>query len=300
MASAFLILTKGLRKGIDFTGGTEIVVSYNGFSANEDGSIKLDLIKENLEKNGFFVQDVSLQKREANGAYIVSIRLTGDTSASERTNLENAWSFNHDPHYEAKQISETVIGPSVGKELTRKAFWSISLVALVVILFIAISFSQASRPVASWKYGVLAVSALLHDIIIATGVYAILGDLKGAEVDSLFVLALLTIMGVSISNTIVVFDRVRENLKNKKSGETFSQVVGKSLNETLLRSFNTALAIILVLLALFLFGPVSIRNFSLVLITGMVVGTFSSVFVAPSLLVLVESFQNRDKKKKKA
>lgn len=299
LASAFLIFTKGLRSGIDFTGGTEVVVAYKGFTSTSDGKIDIDFIKNNIANAGFSVKDVSLQKVDPDGTNYVTIRLTGDISPTEKQNFENAWSFNHDFHYEAEQISETVIGPSVGKELTRKAIWSISLVTLVVVLFIAISFAQVSVPVASWKYGVLAVSALLHDIFIATGMYALLGQINGAEIDSLFVLALLTIMGISISNTIVVFDRVRENLKFRKSNESFEGVVGKSLNQTLLRSFNTSLAIVLVLLALYFFGPISIRNFSLVLITGMVVGTFSSVFVAPSLLVLVESWQNKNKKKHK-
>lgn len=293
--STFLIFTKGLKSGIDFTGGTEAVIAYKGYTAKPDGKIDLEFIKNNITNAGFSVKDVSLQKVDADGTNYVTIRLTGDISPDQKQSFENAWSFNNDEHYEAEQISETVIGPSVGKELTQKAIWSISLVTLVVVLFIAISFSKVSHPVASWKYGVLAVLALLHDIFIATGMYALLGEINGAEIDSLFVLALLTIMGISISNTIVVFDRVRENLKHKKSNEAFSQTVGKSINQTLLRSFNTSLAIILVLFALFLFGPISIRNFSLVLITGMIVGTFSSVLVAPSLLVLVEKWQGKRK-----
>lgn len=295
LISAYLIYAKGLKSGIDFTGGTEAVISYKGYTSTSDGKIDLDFIKNNISNAGFSVKDVSLQKVDTDGTNYVTIRLTGDISPSEKQAFENAWSFDRDAHYEAKQISETVIGPSVGKELTRKAIWSIALVTLVVILFIAISFNKVSHPVASWKYGVLAVFALLHDIFIATGMYALLGEINGAEIDSLFVLALLTIMGISISNTIVVFDRVRENLKNKKSNEGFQEVVGKSIKQTLLRSFNTSFAIILVLLALFFFGPISIRNFSLILVTGMIVGTFSSVFVAPSLLVLVEKLQKRKK-----
>lgn len=303
-ASLILIFTQGLRRGIDFTGGTEVVVAYNGFSANEDGSIKLDLIKENLEKSGFTVKGVSLQKRDTAGAYIVSIKLTGDVPPSERVNFENAWSFNHDPHYEAKQISENIIGPSVGKELTRKAFLSVFWVFVVIIIFIAFSFRKVSEPVASWKYGVLAVAALLHDIILPTGMYAILGKTHGAEIDSLFVLALLTIMAISISDTVVVFDRIRENLKKRKSNETFEEIVGRSLSQTLLRSFNTSFAVTLVLITLYALGPLSTRDFSLTLLVGIIAGTYSSLFVASPVLVLVEKFQNRNKiknkKKKKA
>lgn len=297
LASAFLIITKGLKSGIDFTGGTEVVIAYKGFTSTGEGKIDLDFIKENIDKAGFSVKDVSLQKVDGEGTNYVGIRLTGDIDQSEKESFQNAWSFDGDPHYEAEQISEIVIGPSVGKELSRKAIWSISLVSLVVITFIAISFSQVSRPVNSWKYGLLAVGALLHDIFIATGVYAFLGEINGAEIDSLFVLALLTIMGISISNTIVVFDRVRENLKIKKSNESFPETVGKSVSQTLLRSINTSFAIILVLAALYFVGPISIRNFSLILITGMIVGTFSSVFVAPSMLILVQGFGKNKKKK---
>lgn len=126
--------------------------------------------------------------------------------------------------------------------------------------------------------------------------YAILGLTHGAEIDSLFVLALLTIMGISMADTIVVFDRVRENLKNKKPQETFAEVVGKSLGQTLLRSFNTSLAVLLVLFALFFFGPISIHYFSLTLIVGMIVGTYSSIFVASPILVLVERWQAKKRK----
>lgn len=299
LVSAFLIGTKGLKKGIDFTGGTEAVIAYKNYTADKGEKIDLEFIKNNIIEAGFSVKDVSLQKVDGEGTNFVTIRLAGVLSPSENMAFKNAWSFGGDENYKAEQISEVIIGPSVGKELTRKAVWSISLVALIVIAFIAISFSKVSHPVASWKYGVLAVLALLHDIFIASGMYAVLGEINGAEIDSLFVLALLTIMGVSISNTIVVFDRVRENLKYRRSNEPFDEVVGKSVKQTLLRSFNTSLSTILVLLALFLFGPISIRNFSLVMITGMVVGTFSSVFVAPSLLILVESWQNKKRNRKK-
>lgn len=293
LGSLFLIATKGIKKGIDFTGGTEVVIAYKGYTATPDGKIDLAFIKNNLINNGFLVKDVSLQKVDEAGTNYVSIKLNGDVKETERQNFENSWSFNHDVHYEASQISENVIGPSIGKELTQKAVWSVILVTLVIIVFVAFSFRHVSRPVSSWKYGLLTVATLVHDIAIPTGMYALLGETHGAEIDSLFVLALLTIMGISISDTIVVFDRIRENLKNRNSGESFKDVVGKSLSQTLLRSFNTSLAVILVLLALFFFGPASIHNFALTLIVGMVVGTYSSIFVASPLLVLVEKYQKK-------
>ena len=136
----------------------------------------------------------------------------------------------------------------------------------------------------------IAIVTLVHDVAVPTGLYAILGETTGAEVDSLFIVALLTIMGISISDTIVVFDRIRENLKNRKSNETFEFVVGKSLSETIARSFNTSLAVIIVLFALFHFGPDATHNLALTLIAGMIVGTYSSIFVASPLLVLIEKW----------
>lgn len=293
LGSLFLIGTKGIKKGIDFTGGTEAVIAYKGYTATESGEVNLDFIKNNLIQNGFSVKNISLAKTDESGAKYVSIKLTGDLDKEGRVNFENAWSFNHDPHYNATQVSENIIGPSIGKELTQKAVWSILFVTLIIILFVAFSFRQVSKPVSSWKYGFLTIATLIHDIAIPTGMYALLGETHGAEIDSLFVLALLTIMGISIADTIVVFDRIRENLKNRKSNEKFSEVVGKSLSETLLRSFNTSFAVILVLLALFFFGPASIHNFALTLIVGMIVGTYSSIFVASPLLVLVEKWQKK-------
>lgn len=289
--SLLLVATKGIKRGIDFTGGTEVVVSYKEAN-NKD--VDLESVKDNLANSGFAVKDVSLQKKDLDGTNYVSIKLLGEVAVEERQNFERAYTFDNDPTFTTKQISENVIGPSIGKELTRKAIWSISLVIVVIIIFIAFSFREVSRPVSSWKYGLLTVVTLIHDITIPLGMYAILGVTHGAEIDSLFVLALLTIMGISMADTIVVFDRVRENLKNRKSNETFSEVVGKSLNQTLLRSFNTSLSVLLVLFALYFFGPLSIRDFSLTLIVGMIVGTYSSIFIASPLLVLVEKWQKKN------
>jgi len=288
VGSLLLVATKGIKRGIDFTGGTEVVVSYK--SAQD---VDLGSIKDNLTRTGFEVKDVSLQKKDLDGTNYVSIKLLGEVSQDKRQDFERAYTFDNDPSFVTKQISENVIGPSIGKELTQKAVWSIVLVSIVIILFVTFSFREVSKPVSSFKYGLLTIVTLIHDITIPLGMYAVLGITHGAEIDSLFVLALLTIMGISMADTIVVFDRVRENLKNRKSNETFAEVVGKSLNQTLLRSFNTSLAVLLVLFALYFFGPLSIHDFSLTLIVGMVVGTYSSIFVASPLLVLVEKWQKK-------
>jgi len=288
--SIFMVATKGIKKGIDFTGGTIVNVQYNGYTSDASGNIDLNFIKNNLETNGFAVKGVSLINTATSGAKIVEIKLSGVLDEKDRNNFENAWGFNNDEHYSAKQISENTIGPSIGNELTQKALWSVALVAFFIVIFIAFSFRAVSKPVSSWKYGMIAIVTLVHDVAIPTGIYAVLGETMGAEVDSLFIVALLTIMGISISDTIVVFDRIRENLKNRKSNETFEFVVGKSLSETIVRSFNTSFAVIIVLFALFHFGPDATHNLALTLMAGMIVGTYSSIFVASPLLVLIEKW----------
>jgi preprotein translocase subunit SecF len=165
-----------------------------------------------------------------------------------------------------------------------------------IILFIAFAFRGVSKPVASWKYGVVAIITLLHDILVPTGLFAILGHVVGAEVDSLFIVALLTILGVSINDTIVVFDRIRENLsRNHERGkkEEFAEVVGRSIWQTLARSINTSLTVVIVLVALYVWGPASTQTFALTLIVGMIAGTYSSIFLASPLLVAWEKLQRK-------
>jgi preprotein translocase subunit SecF len=180
------------------------------------------------------------------------------------------------------------VGPLLGKEALVKSFWSIGIVLLCIVLFIAYAFRNVSRPVSSWKYGFLAVIALAHDVIIPTGVFSILGHFKGVEVDTLFVTALLVILGFSVHDTIVVFDRVRENLKLSWPKKDFEIIVGESINQTFVRSVNTSLTTLLAVVVLYFFGPEATKNFSLVLFIGMFFGTFSSIFLASNLLVTLE------------
>ena len=203
-----------------------------------------------------------------------------------------------DGKYPLTQTNFTSIGPSVGQELVSKAIFAIVLVVIAIVLYIAFAFRTVSKPVASWKYGIIAIATLVHDIAIPAGVFALLGHFYGAEVDTLFVVALLTVLGISVSDTIVVFDRIRENLKNH-TAPTFAETVGKSLSQTFVRSINTSLTVILVLISLFFFGPLATKNFALVLIVGMFFGTYSSIFVASPLLVIAEGLQGKGKKGKK-
>jgi preprotein translocase subunit SecF len=194
------------------------------------------------------------------------------------------------------------IGPLIGKEAAQKAFISIILVILCIVLFITFAFRHVSKPVQSWKYGLMAIIALAHDVIIPTGVFSILGHYLGYEVDTLFVTALLVILGFSIHDTIVVYDRIRENLKNDNTDRTkkdFETIVGESVNQTFVRSINTSMTTILALFVLYFLGPEATKHFSLALIIGVFIGTYSSIFIASALLVTVQKFQAKRELAKK-
>ena len=177
-----------------------------------------------------------------------------------------------------------------------KAFLSIGLVILAIVLFITFAFRKVSEPVSSWKYGVITIVALLHDVIIPTGIFAALGHFLGYEIDTLFVTALLVILGFSVHDTIVVFDRVRENLRRSRESRVetpFQEIVGKSIRQTFNRSINTSLTTLLALAALYFLGSDATRHFSLALLIGITAGTFSSIFLASPLLVTVERWQKK-------
>jgi len=193
-----------------------------------------------------------------------------------------------------KQVEELhfeTIGPSIGQELKRKAAYAIVICLIVIISYIAWSFRRVSKPVASWKYGVASVIALFHDIILVVGVFAVLGKYWGIEIDSSFIAALLTVLGYSINDTIVVLDRVRENLP--RSSEDFLGTVNTSINQTLARSVNTTLTTVLALLALLFFGGETVRYFILALTIGIASGAYSSIFIAAPILVIWEKWQRR-------
>jgi preprotein translocase subunit SecF len=280
LASLFAVALFGLKMGIDFTGGAQVQVVYTG---EKPTATELSTA---IEESGLGTSVV----QPTDSGYTIKLR---DVGEEERLQLKEALSLSGTKEY--TETSFTSVGPSIGSELTQKAIIAILAVVIGIILFIAFSFRHVSLPVASWKYGMIAIVTLAHDIIIPIGLFAVLGEFAGAEVDTLFVVALLTILGVSVSDTIVIFDRIRENLKLKISSD-FSEVVGKSLSQSFTRSINTSVTVIIVLVSLFFFGPESTKNLALVLITGMVVGTYSSLFVASPLLVLVEKWQRNTKK----
>lgn len=270
----------GLKLGIDFKGGSSLELSY------PTERPLLSDIKSSLVNSGF--GDASVQPVGENSVVIKSRTL----SEEERALVVNLASL--EGKNQVEQKSFTTIGPSVGSELKKKAIASIVLVLIAIILFVAYVFRKVSRPVSSWKYGFVVIVALIHDIIIPSGVFALLGHLYGVEVDTLFIVALLTTLGLSVMDTIVVFDRIRENII-AKTGKPFEQTVGESLSQTFGRSINTSLVVLIMVLALVFFGPQSTKLFSIVLAIGMFFGTYSSIFLASPLLVVVEKLQKNRK-----
>ncbi len=195
-----------------------------------------------------------------------------------------------------KEEEYETVGPTIGSETTKNAFLGVLVASLLIVLYIAWSFRSVPRPANSFRFGVAAIIALLHDALVLLGIFSILGHFFGVEVDSLFVTAILTVIGFSVHDTIVVFDRIRENLK-KMGGEDFGYVVNESILQTLTRSLNTSLTVILVLFTLLLFGGESTKWFIAALLIGVVSGTYSSIFNAAPLLVLwQELLQKRIKK----
>lgn len=273
-AGIVLVSVFGLNLGIEFTGGSLAEISY------PDGRPEMSEINDSLVGAG--VDYVTVLSTEETGVFVKSRDLTEE----ERLVIFEALTVGGE--YQIVEESFTSIGPSLGKELARKATWALVIVALAIILFIAYAFRGVSKPVSSWRYGFIAVVALVHDVVLTSGVFVAISQFTGATADSLFIVALLTVLGLSVNDTIVVFDRVRETLRDSK-GDDFDHVVGSSLKQTITRSINTSVSTIIVLVALVVFGPDSTKMFALTLAFGMLFGTYSSIFLASPLLVMLQS-----------
>ena len=271
--SILFVLLWGLVFGIDFTGGAITEVSYQDRPQKEEVEERLGTLP------------IGVFSLRASGEENFILR-SRDLTEEERLAVNNALSLGDAHPLNVERFNS--IGPTIGEELRNKAFFAIGTVVLAIIFFIGIAFRKVSKPVSSFRYGLIAIVALLHDIILPVGVFAVLGQFFGAEVDVLFVMALLAILGYSVNDTIVVFDRVRENLKINDETNVradFDKVVGRSLDSTFTRSINTSITTGLVLILLFVMGGETTKWFALTLLSGVIAGTYSSLFLAPVLLV---------------
>lgn len=265
-----------LKLGIDFTGGTLMEVKFEKtLPSNSE-------IEENLK-------DLNLKSfsPQATGNNTILLRYVPENDKSNQEVLR----ILKEKYPESKELRTDYANSTVSKELKSKSLWAIFWAVAGIMAYIAWAFRKVSRPVPSWKYGMGAIIALVHDILITAGVFSVLGHFYGIEIGIPFVAALLTILGFSVHDTIVVYDRTRENLLRSSSKETFPEVVNRSLNETLVRSINTSMTVIITLLAIYIFGGESIKYFSLALLVGVTFGTYSSIFIASALLVTSYNLQ---------
>jgi preprotein translocase subunit SecF len=298
LCAAGVIATLGLKPGIDFTGGSLMEVRYT--EVPEKAAVESAVAALEIG-----TVDVRQSVSESGSGYILSFR---DVTDAERQTIENALENLSDG---GEVIRFTSIGPTIGQELRDKAAWAIVAVLSIILVYVAFAFSGIGKPVSSWIYGGLVTLILGHDILVPIAAMSILGYFTGAEVDILFVTALLTILGYSVNDTIVIFDRVREKLVQNRTEVTkkvkvtapggldrtevtytlnkpFADIVGQAVDETMARSINTSLTVFLALAALYVFGSEVTENFVIVLMVGVLAGAYSSIFIASPLLVYIE------------
>lgn len=270
-ASVVLIVLWGFKLGIDFKGGTLMEARFAVDPAPPVSSIEEKLSSLNLK---------SLTVQPSDNRGVLLRYFASDEAANEQV-LSALRSLDPD----VAQLRTDFIGASVSNQIKRQAFSGTALAIIGIALYIAWAFRRVSGIVTSWEYGLGAVIALAHDIVIVTGLFVILGRYYGVEIGVPFIAALLTILGYSVNDTIVVYDRVRENLMRSHKKENFEDIVNRSINETLVRSINTSLTVFITLLAIVIFGGESIRYFGVALLAGVVFGTYSSIYIASALLV---------------
>jgi preprotein translocase subunit SecF len=275
------LIVFGLRLSIDFTGGS--LVKYQ-FQQNIDTT----------ELKGIFsAQDITVENIVNEGANEISVR-TKPIETTKIDALKTAVSAKY-PNSVVKSF-ETV-GPTIGQETTKNAFVSLTWASVGILLYIAYAFRNIPKPYSSFRFGVSAIIAMLHDAFILLGVFSLFGHFFKLEIDGLFITAVLTVIGFSVHDTIVVFDRIRENLNKLPRTWGFEQIVNFSIVETLNRSLATSFTVVLTLSALFLLGGESIRSFVLAMLIGIISGTYSSIFTAAPLLVIWENFILKKKAK---
>lgn len=264
----YFLLTSGLKLGIDFTGGA--LLEYR-----IEGNVDREELKKIVSENGVEVGQIT---QSGDKTYIIRTKPVEQEKISAiKKSLAQRYGV-------VEERRQEFVGPVIGKELEQKAAYALLLTSLMIVLYISFSFRKVPKPASSWRFGIAAIVALIHDILVVVGAFAILGKFLGVEVDTLFVTALLTVIGFSVHDTIVVFDRIRENLL-KNVGRKFIDVANLSVIQTLGRSLNTSLTVVFVLIALLLFGGETIKWFVVALLIGIISGTYSSIFNATALLV---------------
>ncbi len=272
----------GLNLSIEFTGGSNFAFSFPK---------ELSVDKVATVKNIFTENNIKVVNIEESGNFVY----VKSQPVSEKQDIQITDSIKTKIGT-FKQEQYDTVGPTIGSEITGNAVKALVIASILIVLYITWSFRKVPKPTSSFRFGVSAIVALVHDVLVLLGIFSILGHFLGVEIDSLFVTAALTVIGFSVHDTIVVFDRIRENLR-RVGGENFSEVVNDSILQTLDRSLNTSLTVILVLVALLLFGGDTIRWFVVALLIGIISGTYSSIFNASPLLVVWQEIIEKKFKK---
>lgn len=285
VASLVAIFSFGYRPGIDFAGGTQLEIKIDG--------LKNEILPNGLSLEGYLAQsykevtnnETAVQTSGENRFTVKSKVITNDQ--------KNAWLAKLAPIAEKiEELRFETVSPIIGGEAVRKTILATIVAIVVILLYLAYSFRRVPKPTSAWRFGVATVVALVHDLVILLGIYAVMGRYGGAEVDSMFMTAILTLLGFSVHDTIVTFDRLRENLI-RHGGENFAQKLNDSISETITRSINTSFTVILVLGAMALMGGESIFFFTVSLLIGIIAGTYSSIFVASMVLLLWQEHSQR-------
>jgi preprotein translocase subunit SecF len=289
MLGVLALLVYGLNFSIDFVGGSVFRYDVGSYLDDQD-TVLFDVV------DAF----------ESGGVEVKTLRIDGDivivrsATVDSEKNKEILNSLNEKYTYLDQKSFETV-GAVIGRETAKKSLIALGAALLGIMIYIAYAFRNIPKPYSSFKFGVSAIIAMAHDVLIVLGVFAILGYFFDVEVGVMFVTAILTVIGFSVHDSIVVFDRIRENLKkHRKQAKSFGEVVDISINETLRRSIFTSLTVLMILVSLYVFGGESISSFVLALIIGIGLGTYSSIFVASPVLVVLEEKKPKKGKKKKS
>ncbi len=299
-----IVATFGIKLGIDFTGGSLTEVKYD--AVPEKSAVEAAVAEQGL---GEFA--VRHSKSEAGDGYLITTR---DLGEEERVALETKLLAVSEG---GELVRFTSIGPVIGQELADKAVWAVGAVLALIIIYVAIAFMGVGAPVSSWVYGSMTIVVLGHDILVPLAFISLMGEFAGVQADILFVTVLLTILGFSVNDTIVIFDRIREKLKQNRTESSrtipvpggkdeveitytltkpFGDLVGQAIDETMSRSINTSLTVLLALGALYFFGTSVTDMFVLSLIVGVIAGAYSSIFIASPLLVLYQEMQDNKRK----
>jgi preprotein translocase subunit SecF len=276
----------GLRPSIDFSGGALWDVYFPDKQSSDLNTEKISEIFASQGFEGAVVQlsEVTVAGKQIPSALIRTKSLDANTAEDQQRNIRSAMQAEYGTLMQFEQVQS--VGATVSQESTRSAIIAVLGACAAILVYLTLAFRKAPHPI---RYGVCAIVAMLHDVLVVIGIASILGELLGLEVDALFLTALLTVISFSVHDTIVVFDRIRENLLTRRSGEAFEDIVNHSIVQTLPRSINTQLTSMFTLTALLLFGGTSIRNFVAILLIGLISGTFSSIFNAAQLLVVWEN-----------